>query len=94
MEKGEGKKQQQKNLPVRGDTDEEEVPSLLAIIIRSTSELFTPKLFDECLRILSLKEEEKEYHPTCLPTCLPACKVLETKPSCKLKSLLLLRKRS
>ncbi len=73
MEKGEGKKQRQKNLPVRGDTDEEEVPSLLAMIIRSTSELFTEKLFDKFLRILSLKEEEKEYHPECLPVCLPAC---------------------
>jgi hypothetical protein len=90
MEKGEGKKQQQKNLPVRGDTDDEEVPSLLAIIIRSTSELFTANLFDEFLRILSLKKEEKEYHPH----CLPACKVSEIKPSCRLRSLLLLRKRS
>jgi hypothetical protein len=73
MEKEEGKKQQQKNLPVRGDTDEEEVPSLLAIMIRSTSELFTAKLFEEFLRILSLKEEEaKEYHPDCLPACLRA----------------------
>jgi len=43
------------------------------MIIRSTSELFTEKLFDKFLRILSLKEEEKEYHPECLPVCLPAC---------------------
>jgi hypothetical protein len=93
MEKGEGKKQQQKNLPVRGDTDEEEVPSLLAIMIRSTSELFTAKLFDEFLRILTLKGEEKEYHPACLPA---RCQKPNpgTKPSCKLRSLLLLRKRS
>jgi hypothetical protein len=83
MEKGEGKKQQQKNLPVRGDTDEEEVPSLLAIMIRSTSEPFTAKVVDEFLRILSLKEEEKEYHPDCLPAS--ACKVPETKPSCRLR---------
>jgi hypothetical protein len=86
-EKGEGKKQQQKNLPVRGDTDEEEVPSLLAIIIRNTSGLFTAKLFDEFLRILSLKEEEKEYHPDCLPACLQGARNQTLLQAKKLASL-------